>query len=98
MSKAICLALLFITVAFTLGADDIQKPTGVFSSLKIGQSVTLKDEDTGITISFFDEELPLAHKIIEIGDDFIVVRDIANMTETTIPVFSIGKIVKVRTR
>ncbi len=66
MSKAICLALLFIAVALTLGADDIQKPNGVFSSLKIGQSVTIKDDDTGITISFFDEELPLTHTIIEI--------------------------------
>ena len=98
MSKAICLALLFFAVAFALGADDIQKPNGVFSSLKIGQSVTLKDDGTGITISFFDEELPTAHNIIEIGDEFIVVRDIANVTDTTIPVYSIREIVKIRTR
>ena len=98
MSKAICIALLFFAVAFTLGADDIQKPNGVFSTLKIGQSVTLKDEDTGITISFFDDELPMTHTIIEIGDGFVVVRDIADVTETTIPVYSIGKIVKIRTR
>lgn len=97
MSKPL-IAILFITVAFTLGADEINKPNGVFSSLKIGQSVTLKDEDTGITISFFEEELPTAHKVIEIGDDFIVVRDIANVTETTIPVYSIKRIVKIRTK
>lgn len=97
MSKPL-IALLFFAVAFGLGAAEIQKPTGVFSSLKIGQSVTLKDEDTGITISFFDEELPMTHTITEIGDDFIVVRDIADVTETTIPVYSVGKIVKIRTR
>jgi hypothetical protein len=98
MSKAICIALVFFTIALALGADEINKPKGVFSSLKIGQSVTLKEEATGITISFFDEELPMTHTITETGDEFIVVRDIADVTETTIPVYSIKKIVKIRTK
>jgi hypothetical protein len=97
MSKAICIALLFFAVALALGADEINKPK-VFSSLKIGQSVTLKDEATGITISFFDEELALTHTISEIGDGFVIVRDIADVTETTIPVYSVKKIVKIRTK
>ena len=96
MSKSL-IVILFFAVAFALGADEINKPK-VFSSLKIGQSVTLKDEATGITISFFDEELAMAHTIIEIGDSFIVLRDIAEVTETTIPVFSIKEIVKIRTK
>jgi len=90
------IVLLFIAIAFILGAD--QKPK-VFASLKIGQSVTLEDEDSNITISYFDDDkLPSTHTIIDMGDNFIVVRDIADVTETTILIYSIKQIVKIRTQ
>ena len=81
-----------------LGADEIKKPKGVFSSLKVGQSVTLKDEGTGFTLSFFDEELPLAHKVVEFGVDYVVVRDVVGVKESVIPVYAVKAIVKVRTK
>ena len=77
------LAVVVALVAVALGADEIKKPKGIFSGLKVGQSVSLKDEGSAFTITVFDPNYLRAHKVIEIGDNFIVVRDIAEVTETT---------------
>lgn len=87
-----------LVVALAVGAEPAKKPTGVFSGLKVGQSVSLKDDGSAYTITHFEPELPQSHKVVEIGDDFVVVRDIAEITETTIPIYSIKSIVKVRTK
>ena len=88
-----------VVVAVALGADEVKKPRGVFSTLKIGQRVTLKHEASGFTVSLFDdEEAPLPHKIIEIGDDFIVVEDVAATRETTVPIYALRSIEKVKTK
>ena len=50
------------------------------------------------SISYFDEELPQAYQIIEVGEDYIVLRDIAGVTETTVPVYALKSIEKVRTK
>ena len=93
------LGILLIPVVLALGADEVKKPRGVFSKLRIRQRVTLKQEASGLTVSFFDgEEAPLPHKVIEIGDDFIVVEDIANTRETTVPIYALRSIEKVRTK
>lgn len=57
----------------------------------------MKDEGTAFTIRFFDPEMPQSRKVLEIGSDYIVVRDIAEVQETTVPVYSLKGIVKVRT-
>jgi hypothetical protein len=86
-----------LLIAMTLGADATKKPKGVFSALKVGQSVSLKDEGSAFTLTVFEPDLPQSHKVIEVGDNFIVVRDIAGISDTTIPVFSLKSIVKVGT-
>jgi len=93
-----CLCIGLVISAVAIGADETRKPKGVFSALKVGQSVSLKDEGSAFTISFFEPELPQSHKVVEIGDNFVVIRDIAEITETAIPIYSIKSIVKVRTR
>src|SRR5690606_1412240 len=98
MRPNICTAIAIIALAATIGADEPQKPSGVFSMLKVGQSVSLKDEGSAYTISFLDPEVPQSHKIAEIGDDFIVVEDLAGVTETAIPVYAVKSIVRVKTR
>ena len=50
-----------ITVATALGPQDAQKPNGVFSMLKVGQPVNLKDEGTAYSFSFLEPEVPLGH-------------------------------------
>lgn len=80
------------------GADEPKKSSGVFSMLKVGQTVTLRDEGTAFSISFLDEERPLAHKVIEIGNDHIVLEDVAGVTETAIPVYAVKSVVKINTK
>jgi hypothetical protein len=96
----VCLSVLVAVLAVSAApsADETRKPKGVFSALKVGQSVSSKDEGSAFSITVFDPELPQSHKVIQIGDNFIVVRDIAGITEMTIPVYSIKAIVKVKTK
>ncbi|MGD0900313.1 MAG: hypothetical protein ABR915_20975 [Thermoguttaceae bacterium] len=61
--------------------------------LKPGQSVTLTDKDGRYEIGMFAESIgPLSHNVVEIGQDFVVLRDIANITDTIVPVYSIKAI------
>lgn len=94
-----CLSLLgaMLLATATRSADDAKGPKTVFSWLKVGQPVSLKEEGRAFTITFFEPELPQSHKIIEVGDNFIVVRDIVGINETTIPIYSLKSIVKVKT-
>jgi hypothetical protein len=94
--KWIGVTVVVLLIAVTLGADETKNPKGVFSALKVGQSVSLKDEGSACTITLFEPEILQSHKVIEIGDNFIVVRDIAEITETVVPVYSIKSVVKVR--
>jgi hypothetical protein len=86
-----------VLVLSALGADETKRAKGVFSALKVGQSVSLKDEGSAFTITFFEPDLPQSHKVIEIGDNFIVLRDVAEITETSVPIYSVKAVVKVRT-
>jgi regulator of RNase E activity RraA len=94
-----CLCLLgaLLVTTATRSAEDAKGAKGICSGLKVGQSVSLKDEGPAFTITFFEPDLPQSHKVIEIGDNFVVVRDIAGITETTVPVYSVKAIVKART-
>jgi hypothetical protein len=98
MSKRdlLVLGVVVVVVAVALRADEGQRPKGVFAALRLGQSVSIKDMGSAFSITVFDPELPQSHKVIEIGDNFIVVRDIAEVTDTTIPIYSVKAIVKVK--
>lgn len=87
-----------IFLVMALGADETKKSKGVFSGLKVGQSVSLKDEGRAFTITFFEPELQQSHTVIEVGNDYVVVRDIAEISETVVPVYAVKAIVKVRTK
>jgi hypothetical protein len=94
----LCALVLVVAVTAIPAAQNAKRPRGVFSSLKVGQAVTLKDEGSAYTINFFDEDVPLAHWVVEIGNDFVVVRDVAGVRETLIPVFSLKGIEKMTTK
>ena len=94
----LCAVVFVVSVSTIPGAQNAKRPRNVFSSLKVGQSVTLRDEGTAYSISYFDEDMPLAHRVVEVGDDFVVVRDVAGVQETLVPVFSLKGIAKVTTK
>jgi predicted membrane protein len=64
--------------------------------LKVGRAVILNDRGATVSLSFFDDEVPLSHTVVEVGEDYIVLRDIAGVKETIVPVFAVKAIEKVR--
>ena len=91
MKRIVWLLPVIAVVLLTIGAADAPKKT-VFSGLKVGQRVGLKDHGTAFEISVIDD-VPQSHKIIEIGEDFVVLEDVAEVTQT-IPVYSLKAIVR----
>jgi hypothetical protein len=91
-----------VVVAFTVSTGTSQPPQPakktVFSSLKLGQSVTLKDKGSAWEIGTTDDEAPLTHKVAEIGEDYIVLRDEPGAVETRIPVTAVRALVHVRAK
>lgn len=94
--KVAAIILFLLVITLSLGAD-LEKPRGVFSSLQVGQKVNLKEEGQGFTITYFEEEVPQTHKVIEIGKEFIVLESVAGI-ETTIPVFAVKSVVRMKGR
>ena len=92
MKRIVWLLPVIAVVLLTIGAADVPKKT-VFSGLKVGQQVGLKDHGTAFEISVIDD-VPQSHKIIEIGEDFVVLEDVTEVTQTTIPVYSLKAIVR----
>jgi hypothetical protein len=88
----------FITLGtLIVSAQGPEKPRqGFLSALKEGQSVSLK-EVAGRSEITFDEAVPdISHKIVKIGPDSVAVEDIGGLIETTIPVYSIKSIVRLK--
>ena len=70
----------------------------VFSTLKVGQSVTLKERAGLFEVGTTDEAGPLTHKVVEVGDGFLVLRDEAGAVESRIPVTAVRAVVHVTTK
>lgn len=93
MNKLIPFFVLF-AAAVVWGAQEGPKSKGIFTMIKEGQAVDLKDEGAAYSISVYGGDLPTSHTVIEVADDYIVVRDVAGITETALPVYSVKSIVK----
>ena len=65
---------------------------GFLSMLKEGQGVVLKEAAGRFEITLMEG----GHKVIEVGPDYVVVEDIAGITETRIPIFSIKSIARIK--
>lgn len=68
------------------------KRPGLFSTLKVGQAVTIKERTGRYTVSTMDG-IGGESRITEIGDDYIAVRDAAGLTETRVPVSAVSAVV-----
>ena len=92
LKVAVLLSAFMALVSITVVGDE--KPAkGFMSILKEGQAVTVRELAGRYEISRTDG-VPQGHKITEVGSEFIVVEDIAGVTETRIHVCSIRAIVK----
>ncbi len=66
-----------------------------FSTLKVGQAVTLKERAGLYEVGTTGEAGPLTHKVVEVGGGFLVVRDEAGTVECRIPVTAVRHVVSV---
>ena len=71
------------------------KVSGVFATLKAGQAINVKEtgERYLLTVIDGDSKLPQPHTILEVDDDFVVVKDFTGLNETRIPVTSVRSVV-----
>lgn len=94
---AVLLAAFIAIGTITVTGQTPDKPRlGFLSALKEGQSVSLKEVAGRFEITF-DEAVPdISHKIVKIGPDSVAVEDIGGLIETTIPVYSIKSIVRLK--
>ena len=69
------------------------KQEGFLSAFKTDQPVILKEVAGRFEISLMNDALePLTHTVISVEHDFLIVEDIAAVSEIRIPVFSIKSI------
>lgn len=87
-----------IAVVTTLSAQNAPNPKSVFSILKVGQAVNLKDHGSAYSLSIIEDEVPLSHTVVEVGVNYVVVRDIAGVTDSVVPVNAVKAIERVKTR
>ncbi len=105
MNKTLMLALL---AAVALGLSGLfstatpQPPPAarrsVFSTLKIGQAVAVKEKNGLYEVSTMDVDGPMSHKVTEVGDDYLAVRDEAGVTESRIPVTAVRAVIHAKTK
>ncbi len=73
------------------------KPTGVFATLKAGQMVNVNVKEAGerylVTVIEGDLKMPQTHTILEIGTDFLAVKDFTGFNEMRIPITSLKAVV-----
>jgi HSP20 family molecular chaperone IbpA len=94
-------SVLLLAVVFALGSvtptghGQVGPRRGFLSALEEGQSVTLRENAGRYEITLI-ANVRLGHRVIEVGTDYVVVVDVAGITETRIPIYSIKSIVRIR--
>jgi len=71
------------------------KVSGVFATLKVDQAINVKETGERYLLTLIDGEskLPQPHTVLEIGQDFVVVKDFTGLNETRIPLTSIKAVI-----
>ena len=80
----------FGLVTATTSGQDKPKKT-FFSGIKEGQTISVREVGGRYEIIVM-KRMPVVHKVLEVGIDYILVEDPASVTETRIPVYSIKSI------
>ena len=101
MNRSTCSLVLVAAIAVCIVSASAQAPgkprQGFLSTLKKDQPVILKEVAGRFEISVMVEALePQTHKIIAVEADHLLVEDIAAVSETRIPIFSIKSIVTIK--
>jgi len=83
------LAVFMIVLATSAGMAPAGR-VGVLGGLRPGLAITLTEAADRFEISILPGVPgPLGHEVTAVGEDYVAVKDIAGVTETVIPLFSI---------
>lgn len=83
------LASCIILLAASMGMAPAER-VGVLGGLRPGLPITLTEAQGRFEIGILPGiPGPLGHEVTAVGDDYVAVRDVAGVTETVIPLFSI---------
>jgi hypothetical protein len=88
----------FLALGFFVASGQAPaQPRGVLSVLHVSQQVSLKETSGRFEIGVFENGPGvLGQKVVELGTDYLVVQDVAGVTETRIPIYSIKAIVTLK--
>lgn len=93
---ALLLSGFMVLGSFTASVEGQEKPRrGFLAVLKEGQSVVVKEVGGRFEITMM-KDVKVGQKVVEVGNDYIVVEDIAGVTETRIPIYSIKSVVRLK--
>ncbi len=95
------IAALAVVLALSTAASQPQAPAkkaALFSALKIGQPVTVREKGQSFEISTMEGDTVGTHTVAEIGDDYIVLRDVAEVAELRVPIYAIRAVVHIKTK
>jgi hypothetical protein len=82
---------------FAAQPDQKEPPTGVFAGLHKGEPIALKELVSCFEITVFpDGPETLGFEVVEVGHDFVAVRDASGIREVRIPVYAIKSITVMR--
>ena len=95
---ALYLSAFVALASFTVSGQAPDKPRkGFLSAITEGQAVSVRENAGRFEISMFDDgPAILGHQIVEVGENWLLVEDIAHVTQTRISVYAIKSIVKVK--
>lgn len=100
MNRLTTIFLLLVCVAASFAASaqaPAERKSNFLAALKENQQVTLKETNGRYEISIVEGVAAVqGHKVTEIGPDYIVVQDIAGVTELHIPLFSVKAIIRLK--
>ena len=73
--------------------ENKEPPSAFLGYLKKGQAVGLKDLGTAYEITVFQNgQAPLGYEVVEVGRDYVVLRDITEIQEVRIPIYAVKSI------
>jgi len=77
------------SLAFSQKSGERRGGEGVLSVLSKGQAVSITDAGGRYEIGVMPNAGMLGYKVVTVGSDYVVVQDIAGVTELRIPIYSI---------
>lgn len=85
-----------LAVPFFASAQVEMIEKGIFSVLKIGQTLTAREQGGGWSLVHSDGDALELYRVIEITQTFIRLEDSTELRELTIPIYSIKSIERLK--